>query len=628
MPADQLATTAFADQTSLGWDAFFRGQLSTSWRKAILYSSPVRDNDTTETHLRWLLKKLHKYSLDVWEFRNGVLHGATNKERRHLQADLLREKVEAAYDQFAAGKILLFARDHYIFTKKTIENRLAGDDDTLLGWLRLLEVAMLAYARQHTAEQLQAARFFAPFRILGRQKLSRGHLETSAPSGPTDLVLPSNICNHRQREEDQLQQEVSLSTQSQYLASATKAEPLLGLSSTVLSDLFDAEHTTEPLEDSSCSIISPGPFHLAPLIDQHLSSDSSYTRSRQRDIALYYDTSTSSFLSTGTPIGYRTAARKEAIERADHLLQYMDTMLASSASSTITPPSGGSSASDRSSNNSTTSSASESIEPLWSSATQRLLRFPLERIADAPIASTPGINQDSAYLSWANSVTTDLGSCIPADSCASPSSSDDTVPFTPRPSTKQIYIEEFTPEEAQASPLEPRDIIYFPLAQSSGSLSSSPTASSLLAYQWYTDLDQSTFSAPASPPFMDSIYHSDTCSSSSRQVLEILSTPDSCPDSDDSAPMMRSLSGHLPFYPSSIEADSETVPSLDPGSGSDIISMPPSVEEIIELNSTDSNGSQEPPWLVTAHRATAFTFWGPPGCRSFPSSIPPCFGDR
>ena len=169
-----------------------------------IFQPDYKDNDTTETYLRLLLKKLHKYSLEVWEFRNGVLHGATNKKRRHLQTELLREKVTAAYDQYAAGKILLFARDHYIFTKKTVEIRLAGDDDTLLGWLRLLEVAMMAYAREHMAEQLQATRFFAPFRLLGHQKLSQSHLELGALLGPTDLLLASNTCNHRQREEEQL----------------------------------------------------------------------------------------------------------------------------------------------------------------------------------------------------------------------------------------------------------------------------------------------------------------------------------------------------------------------------------------------------------------------------------------
>ena len=39
MPAEQLATAAFSDQTALGWDAMFRGQISRLWRRAILLSS-------------------------------------------------------------------------------------------------------------------------------------------------------------------------------------------------------------------------------------------------------------------------------------------------------------------------------------------------------------------------------------------------------------------------------------------------------------------------------------------------------------------------------------------------------------------------------------------------------------
>ena len=145
MPAEQMATQAFTDQTKLGWDAFLRGQLSCSWRQAILFSSPVRDNDTTETHMRRLLKEFHSFSLSVWNFQNGGLHGDTYNSRQAVRRALIREKVKDGFSLYEAGKMLLLPWDTNLFTKYTLEPRLQRDDDALLCWLRSVKVAMNVY---------------------------------------------------------------------------------------------------------------------------------------------------------------------------------------------------------------------------------------------------------------------------------------------------------------------------------------------------------------------------------------------------------------------------------------------------------------------------------------------------
>ena len=72
MPTEQMATQAFSDQTAIGWDGFFQGFLSTSRKKAILFSSPVRNEDTTELQIRGLIKKLHALSLSIWVLSSGT----------------------------------------------------------------------------------------------------------------------------------------------------------------------------------------------------------------------------------------------------------------------------------------------------------------------------------------------------------------------------------------------------------------------------------------------------------------------------------------------------------------------------------------------------------------------------
>lgn len=70
-----------------------------------------------------------------------------------------------------AGKITLLPRDSYLFTKKNLESRLTGDDDMLMSWLRIVEVALKAYEKTQEKEAKHALIFFQQFRALGRQKL-------------------------------------------------------------------------------------------------------------------------------------------------------------------------------------------------------------------------------------------------------------------------------------------------------------------------------------------------------------------------------------------------------------------------------------------------------------------------
>ena len=88
-------------QTSLGWDAFCPGHISRSpWRRAILLSSSVRDDDVTEMHLRRLIKKSHAFSLSTWELQNEILHGDTREAQKAIRSSLIRAKVEEAYQYF------------------------------------------------------------------------------------------------------------------------------------------------------------------------------------------------------------------------------------------------------------------------------------------------------------------------------------------------------------------------------------------------------------------------------------------------------------------------------------------------------------------------------------------------
>ena len=255
MPAEQMATQAFTEQTRIGWQSFFYGYLSSSWRQMILFCSPTRDAEVTEKHLCRLLKKLHSFSLSLWNFRNGVLHGDTYTSRKEVWRALIRAKVQDAYWLYDSGKILLLSRDTMLFTKYPLETRLLRDDDALLCWLRSVEVAMQVYEKRQTQATKNAAVFFQPFRDLGRQTMLANRVDNSTLENEDSLSQEKGGVDSRGpkvryswREEEQLTQEMTAATQQRYNLWKGGKLVVQGLNDTILSKVYDSY---DSLQDTS-----------------------------------------------------------------------------------------------------------------------------------------------------------------------------------------------------------------------------------------------------------------------------------------------------------------------------------------------------------------------------------------
>ena len=165
-----------------------------------------------------------------------------------MRSKLIKGKVAEAFQRFSDRKIWLLPRDHSLFTKKTMDERLKGDDDALLCCLRSVEVAMAAFERRQSQAATNAALFFQPFRTLGLQRLAMQRMTITA-SQQDQQSLPSNQAaenigervNHSGRESDQLESEVSSATQSQYLDRSNKMAVVEGLQNTLLYSAFEDE---------------------------------------------------------------------------------------------------------------------------------------------------------------------------------------------------------------------------------------------------------------------------------------------------------------------------------------------------------------------------------------------------
>ena len=187
--------------------------------------------------------------------------------------------------------MLVFARDQYLFTKTPLPKRLESDDDSLLCWLGLVEVATRAYAVHFAKAQENAARFFQPFREIGRRRIKASQHELSMQQGHGEDWIGqhgeqgiTSKPDHSQREMEQIASELSLLAQLRYGRQRQTMPPLDGLSDTFLSKEFAPaeEAPTDIIESKTESVVSPGPFHIVPIVEQDISSDSSYQTSRRR----------------------------------------------------------------------------------------------------------------------------------------------------------------------------------------------------------------------------------------------------------------------------------------------------------------------------------------------------------
>ena len=158
-----MATKAFLDQTSLGWDQFFRGRLSITWHKALYFSRQSDKSDTSDTVLKRLIKWIFTFSLEMWEHRNGILHGVTLEAQRRKHRETVIRQVEEVFQLYHRDPSIVLPQDRYLFTRQTKSQRLKKDIDTLMGWLRIVEVAMRANASFIDRARQQADSFFYHF---------------------------------------------------------------------------------------------------------------------------------------------------------------------------------------------------------------------------------------------------------------------------------------------------------------------------------------------------------------------------------------------------------------------------------------------------------------------------------
>jgi len=122
LPQLQSITRAFLDQSSIGWDGLFRGQIAASWAEAYVknYEAPSTKKQPSPSIVvnlsqQWSVKlilQLWEFSKTVWKYRNSVVHGKTEHSKLSKEILTMQAAVRSHYAAYRENQ-------HYIPHNRT-----------------------------------------------------------------------------------------------------------------------------------------------------------------------------------------------------------------------------------------------------------------------------------------------------------------------------------------------------------------------------------------------------------------------------------------------------------------------------------------------------------------------------
>jgi hypothetical protein len=139
-PEEIVLSHALLDQTTIGWDQLLRGRISLQWTQAYqLLSGQVASSQSLWS--KTVILHLWTYSISLWKFRNGVVHGHTSNEAKQREFDTLHSQVRAELAAYRTDKFIVSPEFSFLYTRKTEEERMLMDRDSLAAWLRSIKAA-------------------------------------------------------------------------------------------------------------------------------------------------------------------------------------------------------------------------------------------------------------------------------------------------------------------------------------------------------------------------------------------------------------------------------------------------------------------------------------------------------
>jgi hypothetical protein len=175
-PIDMLLTNAFVEQTTIGWDDFVKGCITSSWRSVYeALSTLKRPTEASRLWSKQLIHAIWDYSKRLWAFQNTTLHSQDVHDRRLKDKEKLRSQVEEMFDRHANDPFFIPQPMNHLFNKP-IQYVLSLDRDAIVCWTKSVEEANLSRVHMESVSKDSILQFLRPCRTKGTD-----HIEGVSP---------------------------------------------------------------------------------------------------------------------------------------------------------------------------------------------------------------------------------------------------------------------------------------------------------------------------------------------------------------------------------------------------------------------------------------------------------------
>ena len=113
------------------------------------------------------------------------MHGKTDQEIADKIKESIHDQVQQLYTKFRLNSNFILSRHQYLFTNRSLAQRLNLDIDSLQCWLRSVDSAQRDLEHHNTTLRLQSNRFFAPFYAIGRARQRTNSSSTDSMYSPS-----------------------------------------------------------------------------------------------------------------------------------------------------------------------------------------------------------------------------------------------------------------------------------------------------------------------------------------------------------------------------------------------------------------------------------------------------------
>ena len=129
------------DQSNIGWNNFILGRWFEQWQQ--VQQRFIKKSRSKRSYLEWstcIINKFMNMVWDLWNFRNGLVHGKGGVKDRAIHKELSSQ----IRQQFTIGFVDLLTADRRLYRSISCSGLIDSTRETKQNWIRNINAARLA----------------------------------------------------------------------------------------------------------------------------------------------------------------------------------------------------------------------------------------------------------------------------------------------------------------------------------------------------------------------------------------------------------------------------------------------------------------------------------------------------